>query len=760
MDNNVTDKLKITTYGTNDRLDTDSNNLSDIVKQTSAEIANKFGKRFADNNIVDYYTQLNLSSIFDNTKKDDNKKASPDALVSSDDYRQLMTDSSQSSIQLLAAESNRLLNYANYTSIAENIPECALARDTYVSNILSPDDYTKSIFFISYEGKNNNETEKVESGLKSIIEKYNIENKIQEVTSSVVTLGDCFVSVLPYDKELSRMIAATGAGLLTESPDYNILDETYHLTERTSCTTLNESTILEDLDPEENSVLVEAFGDNYATYLTNAVNNNVQMHSVTDLLKSKADADNDIIFSKADIEYDDDASSKKSKKSKVNLNINGAAIKILDPSKIVELEIDDVVYGFYYIEPGSQSGQPTYSAQNAKSYAMASNPANPSLMPQPSDNPGDAASIPAARNLNISDEKFELLSKVVLKALSKKLNKKYITENKQFKDLLYSLIKQKYIIEKGISITFLMPEEVVHFKTPSIFKDVVFFAKLYLATLTNTIIIKMGRGHDKRVFYINAGLDANHEQSILKVVQDIKTKEFKMSNLGSISSILNLNPGAFDDFYIPQVNGEKSVSIETLQGMDVAMDNDFLNYLRRSMIQGTGLPPSLLEAADNIEFAKQIASQNANLCRRIIRIQKDLTEPTLKLIRLLYKYENQYTMTSNISNAIDLSKIHLRYPSPNSLNNLTLAEAFTQADGLADYIAKTFEAERPDQSNIEDIAYLKGKIFQHLLPQIEWDEYEKIYESCKEENQKRALLNAAVQPPQDPNDMGQDGQNY
>ena len=60
MDNNVTDKLKITTYGTNDRLDTDSNNLSDIVKQTSAEIANKFGKRFADNNIVDYYTQLNL----------------------------------------------------------------------------------------------------------------------------------------------------------------------------------------------------------------------------------------------------------------------------------------------------------------------------------------------------------------------------------------------------------------------------------------------------------------------------------------------------------------------------------------------------------------------------------------------------------------------------------------------------------------------------------------------------------------------------
>ena len=86
----------------------------------------------------------------------------------------------------------------------------------------------------------------------------------------------------------------------------------------------------------------------------------------------------------------------------------------------------------------------------------------------------------------------------------------------------------------------------------------------------------MGRAHDKRVFYVDVGADANYEQAISRVIQDIKTKEFKMDSMGDINTILNLNPGMFDNYYIPTVNGDKPIEIDTLQGMDIDMNNEFL----------------------------------------------------------------------------------------------------------------------------------------------------------------------------------------
>ena len=755
-----TNKISIATYGIGTRLEDDSNKLSDIVKQTALEVASKFGKR-VDNKVIDNYTTMNLSALFDpEIRKTNGSKAStskdPD-ILSSDQFKELMQDNANSAVNMLTAENGRVMNYSNYEAIAKNITECALALDTYVSNILSPDDYSKSIFNISYDSHNKSDTEKVAKQLKEITKKYKLEEKTEKIVEEALTYGDCFVSVLPYDKEIGKYLLQTSAsGILNEnaSPIAAKLNESFKLAERTHTETLTEEIFTEEgfISEEESVALTEAFGTDYKSMFTKMVNDHIKIKSVTELLRDRAEADNDIIFSKSDIEIKDDDKKKKSKKTTEVVKINGSVIKILQPERMVALDIDDVCYGYYYIEPGAVISDSPYNANNAKMYAQTANPMNPSLQPQTTGNPGETASNPVAKNLNISDEKLNLISGVMLKALGKKLNKKYIDENKQFKDLLYNLLKQRYLFEKGISITYFLPEEIVHFKVNSIFEKIVFFAKIYLAVLTNNVIIKLGRGHDKRIFYVNAGVDNNHEQAIMKVIQDVKTKEFKMSNLGSISSILSLNPGAFDDLYMPQINGEKPVDIEVVQGMDQDLNNDFLDFLKKSMIQGTGLPPALMEATDNIEFARQISAQNANFCRRVVRYQKMLTPEFEQLVKLIYKYEYQYTLDSDDgTDDIDINDIEVSFPSPGSLNLSNMIEQFTQVDSLADYIMKRYIPDKADQSNIDEQYSFKGRIVEDKLPQVDWGHYKELYEKHKDEYAKEGLIKTATTPPEDPN---------
>jgi hypothetical protein len=761
----TSDKLSYAVYGTGIDLERDANNIADIVKQTSLEVSSKFGKRL-DNKVIDSFTQMNLSNVFSPSSKEKGKDRRPDD-VTAEAFRELMSQNSGAATSMLAGDRSRIVDYSNYAAIAENIPEMALAKNTYISNILSPDDYTKGVFNIDYTSPNQADVDAVKKNLKKLIKKYRIETNVERIISDALVYGDCFVSVLPYDKEIGRYLASSysmGTGFLNESigtPEYERLNERFDLEFRSQSVNLSESLLLEDnmFTDEEAKTVNEAFGEHGFQRIADDLNNNIQIRTVTDMLVWKAKADNDIIFRKSMIDVGDNGKKGRKKKNKFDsMEINGAAMEILDPSRVVELKVGNVCYGYYYVQPGFAGGKETpFNAQTPKMYAQTSNPMNPTLQPQSKDmmDGNSGVGTPEAQSMNVSDDKLQIIAQVLLKALGKKLNKEYIEGNKEFKDLLYNLLKQRYILERGVSIMYFMPEEIVHFHADSIYKDIVFFAKIYLATLTNTVIVKLGRGHDKRIFYVDVGADANHEQSIAKVVQDVKTKEFRMSSIGSISSILSLNPGMFDDIYMPQINGQRPVDIDILQGMDQEVNNEFTEFLRKSMIEGTGLPQALLEANDSIEFARQISAQNVNFCRRVVRYQKLLAEPCATLIRLLYMYEYRYSLDGKTTDDdVDLNNIEVEFPAPGSLNLSNLVELLTQVDQKADYIAKRYIPEKADMSTADEIAAFKGRIIEKELPQIEWDEYKDLYESFKKDYIKDQMTDAANQAPMPEDPMG------
>lgn len=544
------------------------------------------------------------------------------------------------------------------------------------------------------------------------------------------------------------MAKTNSSGFLNEaleSENYKLLNEAYHLDiDSIHNETLNEDSISSLLSNEEKTILNEmGTKNNGIKLLCEAISNNVHISSTADLLRNKALADTSMFADKVDIQYDYEKKKQNKNKPFKDLNMNGAVIKKLEPDRVVELKIGDVCYGYYYIELGAGEKENPYNAETSTMYAKTTtNPMNPTLNKPGSSRLGDYQTSQAAQNLNVTDEKLQVLSGIVLKVLGKKFNRKFIEDNKEFKDLLYELLKQKYIIEKGVSVTYFLPEEVIHFKTDSIFSKITYFAKIYLAVLTNIVIIKLGRSHDKRIFYINIGPDANHEQTVAKVIQDVKTKEFRMGSVGSIYNILSLNPGAFDDYYMPVINGERPVDIETIQGMDQEINNEFIAFLRRSMVEGTGLPQAIIEANENLEFARQISAQNANFCRRVIRHQKNLTPEFEDFIRQLFIYENKYSLDSTDENLskIDLDGLIVKFPSPGSLNLSNLVESFAQVDQAATYIAKSFIPDKADQSSTDSQEAFKQVIVQKMLPQVDWGEYKDEFEKFKADNQKEKIV--------------------
>ena len=136
----------------------------------------------------------------------------------------------------------------------------------------------------------------------------------------------------------------------------------------------------------------------------------------------------------------------------------------------------------------------------------------------------------------------------------------------------------------------------------------------------------------------------------------------------------------------------------------------------------------------------QISAQNANFCRRVIRYQKILTEPFEDLLRLLYKYEYRYTLNDDKAvSSVNLNEIHIKFPSPGTLNLANLTDSFSQVDQVADYISKVFVPDRADQSTTDEREAFKQKVIQRYLPQVEWDEIGKLYETFKVDNQKKEL---------------------
>lgn len=713
-------------YGTDDSFK--QANMEDIqsIRSTISKINQNYRQTTGDD-IIEFFNRAQSEEVKSKAKSDNQKddgKKKKKKLINVND----MLENPKNNIinDILFMEAERISLYENFQMIYDHIPQMAQALNTFVDNILSPDDFTKNVFNLYYDkasiSDEDDEDNEVIRNLKHINETYKMEDRSTRIIRDTLKLGEQFVAILPLEKEFKEMLKKDSSNpnrIFGNSTNDSFLSENH---------ILSESMI--NIDDEDVDILNETFGlendeEKDSTFWTKEVfrmiNENIEIVPDSRFLAEDSYIYNeDFTTRSADIpNYEKNKQQEKSdadeKEANDKFKLNGSAIKILDPRRIIKLSVDETNYGYYYVEKVNDAG---FGQAMSKTRQDQNN------------------SFTSSVNMDQVNQnmKQEYISKVFIKNIAKKMDKKFIMQNKDFKNVIYNLVKQGYITDKKVKITYLSPDEVEHFRIneeddhygSSIFKPILFTAKLYLAVLTSTLMQKLVRSPEKRVFYIETGLDQDTEGVIQGFVKDMKTKELKMNDLKDINTVLNV-VGQFHDLYIPVVNGEKPVEIETQPGMDVNLDGDFLEYLRKTMMSGIGVPATFLNYAEEVEFMRSLAMQNGKFVRQIITFQKRFGHHFSELYRKIYKNEFKYKDGSNdkqvSEQTVDLKKIEVKFPSPSSLNMTNMAEQINSSRDIVEYIVTTILGEETDMKKKK---YAVRAVTKDLVPSIDWERYEEL----------------------------------
>lgn len=646
--------------------------------------------------------------------------------------------------QLFMQERNRLIQYQNYQQVNELIPQVCEAIKTYVDNIISPDDFTKQSLNLSYDDPNIG-AEKlalIDSNINILRKQYNLDLKVTNYVNKALYLGDHFVAILKISEELNKMILKedsitvpiidsdgnvyknnlktriltkndiiineTELGILTESSNNSeqILDTVKqeisdYLMEQFEVTD-NISLLL-----EENAEMEEDFGSpisEASAYESKNVNNIIVTRDIPKVNATQATSSN----------YRMDDSSSKS--TNTDLEINGSIVKELEPSRVIKLSSNGICYGYYYLditnEALASSVMPSRTALiNTTNY----------LNQLPS---GDMAS------KSKSDVMYELL----FKNLTQKINKKFVKNNPEFKQVIYNVLKLQDAYQKKIRIIYLRPEQVVHFKPnvdenaeygKSLYYDIMFTAKLYIATLTSMLMIKVTRSSDKRIFYIETGLEAKYEETIQNVIRDYKTKDVNMYDFDEINTIFKV-VSKFDDMFVPTFDGAKPIEIDTIQGQEVNIEDDFLQYLLKTLISGMGTPPAHLSYVEDIELVKTLAMLNGKFLRRVISLQSAFEPAVTKLLRALYNNE----FCGDNKEIVDIKHLIAKFPSPATLNQTNLLDQINNGKEIVDFICQTY-CGQSYTDNVTGKEFYK-EMCKNIMVSIDWTKYDDIFTNVKQ----------------------------
>ena len=752
------EKSSLAIYSMDNTLADEELGVKNIIKQTIVSTKDKYGSR-ARGKIIDYFNEINFGAIFSDNKIEGFSKKEAEANPEKVIKKMMNTNGLVDIGALLTADQSRLRDYSNYEVIFNHIPECAQALEVFKDNIMSPDDFTKLIFDIEYDDETDMAAKKkIERDLEIIRDKYDVETYSDKIIEGSLLKGDAFVSVLSLENELGEILSDDiSKGKTLNEEMLNILDP--------SCVdnVVDSSDIHSTLELSEAVANLYGYGgdaikssEDTDIFLANLINENIKIGSKKELLIERSLAEaatKENMYTGIDIGTKTEKKSKKTKVDVKPLFVNGSVIRMLDPEKVVKLEVDNICYGYFYaMEAVNNVANNTYlGVSSGRSVTGSLSVAQNNTITGTTSASYSPNSL-AAHEYNVDEQKLRLISTVFVNNIAKKVDKDFIRHNKDFKEFVYGLMRQDYITKKGIKLFYFTPGEVIHFKVPAVYRKIVFFAKLYLSMLSNDVLIKLGRAHDKRAFYINVGIDEDYEQAVSKVIADIKTKEYSMANIGDFNTILNLNPGRWDDYFIPTINGERPVEIDTLAGMDTDMNSDFMEYLKNSMLNGIGVPRALIDAMNDLDFARTLSSQNANFVRSVIRYQKLLTDPFSRMFRRLY--ENEYKFSNNKENdsmkLIDINAIKVRFPSPATLNMNNISEQIQAVSGNAEFIAQQLIPQKADGSNDDIRMKLQAKIVQDLLPGIDWEKYEAFKNDINIDGTEETILT----PPPPPEEMG------
>lgn len=657
-----------------------------------------------------------------------------------------------------SSESNRVSRYNDYRLVDKYIPEIATAIDVFANSIQSPDDTSKlSMNVVNTAETDENRPSNItfKNKIDKIIEDYDLERKISTSIRDGLLLGDTFFIVKSLKEEMASILSEDDDELF-ESEDGEV--------DLTGGEILSESHIEDYISKNRTlSEFIKEFAEDHEK------DGNITEDSIKKDIKNSIN-DNVLFYENPMDLLSDTGKYRKSKSIKNMIRSDqikikdSAFVKMVEPEDIVKLEIDGMCIGYIYIEP--DSGADIKGPGNPALRAMASILGNGYDSPTQNNtpmghndhyfnsggggglsnngknprSPMNATSGTWYENGNTAMQ-YDALVDMFVKGIGEKVDKDFLNKNSAFKEIIFRLMRKNYIIEKEVSMTFLKPNEVFHHKLDSDktygkskIINSLFFAKLYLSTLITSIMVKINHSRDRRVFYVDTGLDNDIEGTIQEVIRNVRQQDVSNSIFNDDESLSTaLRPmGAHENYYIPRQGGTTPLEIDTISGMQVDIEDQFLEWLKKSVMAGTGVPFSYIDASQETDYARSLSMQNNSFVRRVIAYQHSFGKFLSDIIGEIYMIENPD------ENKILKENIQVQFPAPTFLNLQNTNEHLNFMKDTLEYYANMFYKDEEEDEKHAFMIHLAKKKFGTA---INLNEIEEIKDEVNKEIAEQKLNN-------------------
>lgn len=386
-------------------------------------------------------------------------------------------------------------------------------------------------------------------------------------------------------------------------------------------------------------------------------------------------------------------------------DVPGVFMKLYQPTQVIPVYVMDACVGYYVLYDTFGEVRNTIllnSSLNRSNIAFAS-----------------------TKRKELDDEVIG----VIADAICQSIDKKYVTSNPEFRDLIVNAISYREFYKRKFRVQFIPENYMTHFKINedpdnhqgiSVLNKSLFYAKLYLSLLLFKIITILTKSNDMRVYYIrNAGINKNMTNRVQEIARTIKDRQISFNDLASIQTIFS-KVGTYKEAFVPMGNsGEKAIEAEILSGQTVELNNDLMELLRKGMITNTGVPSAIINAFDEVDFSRTLVMQHTKYMARIISMQTELE------VAVTEWYRKLMIMDSNMS-AEMINNFQFRFTRPKSLNTQNLVDMLGNTETLADFIVKML---LPNEDDAELTLAVKQRVIKSVLLHgvINWNEYEALY---------------------------------
>lgn len=632
--------------------------------------------------------------------------------------------------------------YNTYRYLIKNIPQLNAAIDVIVENIISPDEIFKEVIritpssynFMSDENNNENSAIRIEAAdLNNILNILNIEEKLFPWLSNCLLTGNTFIEIIDANKATSLYLAESESIEKSTNKDFihKIKEsERKKLLSEMQKAGINSNNIVYLQENEEGkkpntielseNVFVSNILENEVFTFTEDHKAIKNSHKVNQKFSIYSFSDNDYRDAVFNKKFDDakgenpknkkgrpsnkekNEQLEKNGKEEVRVRISDIILKHHESETVIRIVNSGFLLGYLVVKDKSMET----GVQN-KIFG----------------NIGNSIDLTSGKNKQTSEK---ISGMIIDKILSNYKNEfansgisKSDIDTPDMRKLIASIIMEK----KTANIRFIAPSDMIEFinysqygeKTygVSVLDSCLFLAKYYIALLVSYTIFNITRAPEKRLFRVSVQTDTDIKNAIEQVVSQVKQKEIAFRDFHK-QDAMPKELTAYDDIFIPMVNNESPISIESIPGQSNNIDTSYLDDIRRMIINATKVPPSLLGDTEN-SYHTTASQENQKFARTIIRYQQQFQNQLTTAISKIY-----YKLNGN--NEIKFNKLVFNPPAFTKVEQS--ATMIGQAQAICDFISNAYGV---DATTSQPKLPMK-LIAKEIAPFIPWDKFDNIYE--------------------------------